>query len=484
MAPADSPNPITTLHLHHISPSFTDAPPPSIDVTFPLTYFDFTWFRIPPVERLLFYPLPPQNSTAAFFTSSILPNLTRSLSAALSRILPLAARLTWPPDSPKPFLLYSPSAAVQLTVAQSAADFNHLASDVGQIRDATESHPFIPALPSSDSEASVIALQVTLFPGQGFCVGMSSHHAVLDGKSATLFLKAWAHLSKSDVTSWPEDLIPFLDRSVVQDPNDMGLAYLKFWTGLRLPGQDNPGPRSLKLTPPSASASGLVRVTFLLSQNRIQALREKVATSKTMPLGTHHQLRLSSFVLTFAHSLICLVKAKGLGTRADDHDEENREAVVHFGLVADVRRRLKPPLPANYLGNCVFGGHELVQVKPLLAEGGVGFAVERISKIIDDVEENPVGAFGDDVGGDYYVSTFVENMKASGGVFIGIAGSPSFHVYDTDFGWGKPKYVEVTSIDRTGAISLTDCRNGSRGIEVGLALPPDQMDVFRSAFAV
>ncbi|CAL1376884.1 unnamed protein product [Linum trigynum] len=464
MGKAESPNPITLLHLHHISPSFIDVPPPSDDVTFPLTCFDFTWSIFPPVERLLFYPLPPENSTAAFFTSSIVPTLTRSLAAALSRFLPIAASLTWPYNSPNPFLLYSPSAAVPLTVAQSTADFNHLASDIGQIRDAAESHPYIPVLPSSDSEASVIALQLTLFPGQGFCVGITSHHAVLDGKSTTLFLKAWAHLSKSSVTSCPEDLVPFLDRSVVPEPKGMGLHYHNSW----------PGPRSLKLTPPSAPAPGLVRVTFMLSQDRIQALREKI---KTAPSGTDYELRLSSFVVTFAHSLVCLVKAKRLGD--EDESEINREAVVHYAFMADVRRRLKPPLPANYLGNCVLSGPELIQVRPLLAEGGIGFAAERISKMIDHVE-------GKDqvVGGDRHVSTFAKDREASRGVFIGIAGSPRFHVYDADFGWGKPKCVEVTSIDRTGGISLADCRNGSRGIEVGLALPPDQMDIFRSAFAV
>ncbi|CAI0420883.1 unnamed protein product [Linum tenue] len=133
-----------------------------------LTCFDFTWSIFPPVERLLFYPLPPENSTATFFTSSIVPTLTRSLAAALSRFLPIAASLTWPSNSPNPFLLYSPSAAVPLTVAQSAADFNHLASDIGQIRDAAESHPYIPVLPSSDSEASVIALQLTLSRARDF----------------------------------------------------------------------------------------------------------------------------------------------------------------------------------------------------------------------------------------------------------------------------------------------------------------------------
>ncbi|KAI9082922.1 hypothetical protein K1719_035065 [Acacia pycnantha] len=34
------------------------------------------------------------------------------------------------------------------------------------------------------------------------------------------------------------------------------------------------------------------------------------------------------------------------------------------------------------------------------------------------------------------------------------AGSPRFEVYNSDFGWGRPKKVEIVPIDNTGAFSL------------------------------
>jgi len=51
-----------------------------------------------------------------------------------------------------------------------------------------------------------------------------------------------------------------------------------------------------------------------------------------------------------------------------------------------------------------------------------------------------------------------------------IAGSPRFGVYSFDFGWGKPKKVDVTSIDKTRAFSLSKNRNNDHGIEFGLVL--------------
>ena len=48
-----------------------------------------------------------------------------------------------------------------------------------------------------------------------------------------------------------------------------------------------------------------------------------------------------------------------------------------------------------------------------------------------------------------------------------------------DFGWGKVK-VEILSIDKNEAISMTKSRDGSGGIEVGLALKKHEMENFTS----
>ncbi|KAL2483266.1 Anthocyanin 5-aromatic acyltransferase [Forsythia ovata] len=66
---------------------------------------------------------------------------------------------------------------------------------------------------------------------------------------------------------------------------------------------------------------------------------------------------------------------------------------------------------------------------------------------------------------------------------VTIIGSPKLKFYNLDFGWGKPKKVEV-SIDelQAQAISLCESRNVVGGIEIGLTLPKSKMDHFSALF--
>ncbi|CAN6852205.1 unnamed protein product, partial [Brassica oleracea var. botrytis] len=107
--------------------------------------------------------------------------------------------------------------AVSVTVAESDADFSFL-SGYGQ-RPVSELHNLLPELPVSDASLTAYALQITLFPNSGFSIGVTAHHAVLDGKTTSMFFKAWAHVCKQEnrVVSLPETLTPSLDRSLIKD---------------------------------------------------------------------------------------------------------------------------------------------------------------------------------------------------------------------------------------------------------------------------
>ncbi|WZZ33128.1 hypothetical protein YC2023_016529 [Brassica napus] len=86
--------------------------------------------------------------------------------------------------------------AVSVTVAESDADFSFL-SGYGQ-RPVSELHNLLPELPVSDDSLTAYALQITLFPNNGFSIGVTAQHAVLDGKTLSMFFKAWAHVCKQD----------------------------------------------------------------------------------------------------------------------------------------------------------------------------------------------------------------------------------------------------------------------------------------------
>lgn len=66
---------------------------------------------------------------------------------------------------------------------------------------------------------------------------------------------------------------------------------------------------------------------------------------------------------------------------------------------------------------------------------------------------------------------------------ITVAGSPTLKFYDSDFGLGRLKKVDIVSIDRTGAISMFESSDGKGGVQVGLTLEKHQMKNFTFLFS-
>ncbi|CAN1252659.1 Phenolic glucoside malonyltransferase 2 [Linum perenne] len=310
------------IEICHVAPS----PPPAADFTLPLTFFDTFCLKFLPVEQIFFYRFP---SSATSPIDVIIPRLKRSLSLALRHFLPIAGKLTWPEEAEIPFVLYKQNDTVSLTIAESTVDSFDLLSGDGP-HDASLSRAYVPKLDVSGSNAAVLALQVTVFC-QGFCVGVTCHHGVFDGKSYAMFLKAWAHISKE------------------------------------------------------------------------------------------------------------LAKAKG----TDDYK------VVKFGFSADCRSRLDPPLPSNYFGNCVMAfAAPTMKIEDVVDEGGIARVAREIIKCL----------------------------------IVGISGSHRLGIYDVDFGFGRPEKVEITSIDRSSAMSMAESGDGSGGVEVGVVMLMHEMEKFASLF--
>ncbi|KAK4267538.1 hypothetical protein QN277_024307 [Acacia crassicarpa] len=446
------------------------APPPETtkstaasETSLPLTFFDIRWMRFPPVERLFFYkfPNPPSSSF-----HSLLPQLKHSLSLTLHHFLPLAGNIIWPPHSPKPFIRYvSGEDGVSLIVVESDADFNRISGS--DFSEAHESRRLVPHLTVSDEKASVMSLQITLFPNSGFSIGISTHHATMDGKSSTLFMKAWAYLcsnlgesssSSSSVSSLPENLRPSFDRSVIIDPSGKisetcANFYLK---------QDGPSNRSLMLWDIKKNVQEkLIRGTFELLPSNIQKLK-KSAESKM----NNKKLHLSTFSVTCAYVINCLVKV-----------EETKQDKVLFIFTIDYRSRLDPPIPSAYFGNCIGATQAVAETKDMLGDDGFIVALEVISESLKRLEDEEILSAAE---------RWISYMQIFGLTdtyrIFSTARSPRFEVYNTDFGWGRPKKVEIVSIDNTGAFSLSDSRNGNGGIEIGLVLNKTKMEAFSALF--
>ncbi|KAF2544652.1 hypothetical protein F2Q68_00032302 [Brassica cretica] len=161
----------------------------------------------PSQAKSSFTDSPSQPVRREHFHSFILPKLELSLSLALRSYLPLSGRITWDTQVPKPSILLSPNDAVSVTIAETRRRF----FSPFQLR----IHTLIPELPFSDDSASAYSLQITLFPGQGFSIGVAAHHGVLDGKNVNYVLQSMGPLVQ--IRKHSLDLTPSLHRSLLND---------------------------------------------------------------------------------------------------------------------------------------------------------------------------------------------------------------------------------------------------------------------------
>ncbi|GLU10948.1 hypothetical protein SLE2022_277230 [Rubroshorea leprosula] len=461
---ASSDDLVRIVEVIEVAPSSNQFPTSAAEFTLPLTFFDTYWFKFSPVERLFFYPLPA-DSNPTFFNSEVLPKLKKSLSLTLLHFLPLAGNLIWPsPDAAKAVIRYTPNDAVSLTVAESDGDFNRLSGN--EIINAIELHPLVPQLKASHDAVAITAIQITLFPNEGFCIGLTTHHTVLDGKSVMMFIKSWAYICTNQENyplQLPSDLAPFFDRGVIKDPSGLDLFFLNQWLALTA---SDPKTRSLKVSQNLGRVSpNLIRATFLLSPDNINKLRELVLSKWNGKKPIH----LSTFVLVVAYTATCLVKARG----------GESERTVLMGFIADRRTRLDPPVPENYFGNCVGPCGQFVKAGDLMDKNGLAFGANFLSDEIKGLEQGEVL----EKAKNKWSALMDAFVKESGSMqMITVAGSPRFHVYGLNFGWGKPRKVEIVSVDRTGAISLAESGDGSGGVEIGLALEKHETEIVASLF--
>jgi hypothetical protein len=424
----------------------------------PLTSLDIFWLRFHPVERIFFYTLPNSQSHPSFFFQTIVPNLKSSLSLNLQHFLPVAGKIIWDSKSQNPKIQYTPNDGVSLFIAESDSDFNYVIENTPH--ETSLSRSFIPHLESTDSFASIISIQITFFPRSGFSIGISTHHAVFDGKSSTMFIKAWAYLSKKTIetnespTLLPE-LEPLFNREIIKDPKIKMLPIEK--------GNE----RSLEILPFEPKLNDYVRATFELKHEDLDKIKQRVlSTWEISDTRESKPQNLSSFVLTCAYSLVCIAKAI--------HEVENDKEKFAFAFGVDCRARLEPPIPNNYFGNCISG--QFIDTQPLdfIKEDGVFLVAKSIYEKINMINEK--GALERDINN---VCDKFSSLSSEGFEVMGVAGSNRFCVYEIDFGWGRPEKVEIVSIDRGLTIGLAK-RND--GIEIGVVLNKHVMDHFSTLF--
>ncbi|KAG7627063.1 BAHD acyltransferase [Arabidopsis thaliana] len=441
---------LNVIKLSRVSPANNSVEP----LFLPLTFFDLLWLKLDPTERVTFYKLT-ESSRDSFF-SSILPKLEHSLSLVLSHFLPLSGHLKWNPQDPKPHIIVFPKDNVSLTVAESEADFSRISDKVLCLE--TELRSLVPELQVSSDSASLLSLQITLFPNQGFSIGTTVHHVVMDGKTASKFHKSWAHICKHGTTPQDFDLPTVLDRTVINVP--AGLEQKIFQLSSYI-SEEKDYARTLTLPPAKEIDNDVVRVTLELTEVDIEKLKERAKNE-----STRSDLHLSTFVVSYAYVLTCMVKSCG--------GDANRP--VRFMYAADFRNRLDPPVPLTYFGNCVlpidFNGYKATT---FLGKDGYVNGVEILSDSVRGLGSRNIESIWE------VYEDGTKNMKLDT-QNVTVTGSNQFGIYGSDFGWGRPVKTDVMSLYKNNEFSMSARRDEIGGLEIGISLKKCEMNVFLSLF--
>ncbi|XVE63641.1 hypothetical protein DITRI_Ditri07aG0036200 [Diplodiscus trichospermus] len=451
--------------VSHVSP-----PPGSVPTTaLPLTFSDIMFLGSSgsSMRRLFFYEFP---FPTLHFMQTTLPNLRTSLSLTLQHFFPFAGNLVFPPPPQTPYILYKEGDSVSFFVNESTADFNHLIDD--HVRHFQEIQALVPELPpattcdlSSNGSSTgcmqkpLMAIQVTVFPNLGISIGVAHCHIAGDGRTLAHFMKSWAsiHRSQGDMTCLNNSL-PDFNRDSVKDPSGLASLFMKGKWEFR--NSSNVPVHKL-------------RVTASIKRSQIELLKDWVR-KKCMEENGSEPLRMSTFAVTCAYMWVCLIKLQESGTQRFSSGDPN--TLSYFQFSADCRDHLK--LPRTYFGNCLILRFAAAKKSELVRENGILVATTAIAREVLELVKEPFK------GAETSLSKTIELFEMGKDVIL-LSGSPKFGVYKTEFGWGKPRKVEVANIGSLGSISMlsiAESREEEGGVEFGLAFAPDEVDRFNAIF--
>lgn len=299
-------------------------------------------------------------------------------------------------------------------------------------------------------EQPLCVLQVTSFKCGGFAMGLSTNHALFDGMSCKHFLENLASQAFDDK---PIAITPCNDRHLLaaRSPPQVTFPHPELLK-LKIPiGQEE--------TPPifDCKQEDLDFKIFSLSPKEINFLKDKAKGDAAV--------KITGFNVVSA----LIWRCKALSRDVDNNRE--RESTVLYAV--DIRSRLRPPLPASYCGNAVLTAYAtakcgeleelpFAKVVEMVAEGAARMTDEYARSAVDWGEK-----YKGFPNGEFLISSWWR---------LGFD--------EVVYPWGKPRYSCPLVYHRKDIILLFPESGGigSNGVNVLVALPPKEMDKFKSHF--
>ncbi|XP_057737146.1 anthocyanin 5-aromatic acyltransferase-like [Arachis stenosperma] len=444
-----------------VSPPPDSVPPTSI----PLTFFDLPWFYLHPIQRIFFYELP-QPTTTNQILQTVVPTLKHSLSLTLQHFFPFAGNILVPLHPGNfPHILYSDGDSVSFTVAESHEDFNYFVANAPtHLRDLNLLAPVFPSPLTTQDGGKLLplmAVQITVLPNYGFSMCVGFNHVVADGRAFHHFIKFWASVCRTrgeDMDSVKESLqLPLHNRDAIED-----------WRGLKLVFLEELSSSFTKIVKSFGILvdipSNKVRFTFTLSREQVEKIKKWIYLEcKKIGLSTE-SLIISTYVVTCSLLWVCMVKHYYTNTDAYE--------TCKFTFPADCRNCGELSIPSTYFGNCLSRPVVELEKGKLVVENGIVEAAIAIESKIREFKCDGLKEIED-------LMTHFNELGTSKECRVIAIGSAKHGVYETDFGWGKPKKSDVIHVLHSRIFSLCDSKDDN-GVEIGLTLERSEIENFNT----
>jgi shikimate O-hydroxycinnamoyltransferase len=275
--------------------------------------------------------------------------------------------------------------------------------------------------------ALMCGIQVNFLKCGGVALGTALHHVAIDAVSAFHFMQTWCAFSRGDGDVAGLEL-PCHDRTLLC---------------ARSPPTVHPDALTVmypKLSPSELSVA-VVNKIFVISKDQVAALKRACTGGGSAGTG-------STFCALSAHVWRCLCAARRLPL----------DATTRLTLPANIRRSMRPPLPASYFGNGIIVLGAAGKVRDIIDQPLPSVAC-RIRDVIRRMDDELVRSAIDytEMAGSL-PALHADNMPVTDLSVVSWLGMP---VYDADFGWGKPLVMHRAVQLRAGVVYLMDDDGGS-----------------------
>ncbi|KAJ4787286.1 HXXXD-type acyl-transferase family protein [Rhynchospora pubera] len=303
---------------------------------------------------------------------------------------------------------------------------------------------FLPSADFPESLSLLVMIQVTYLKCGGVVLGIATNYVLIDGCSAFYFIQTWAAVARGDVAKL---IPPSFDRNLLRGRTPPRVTFNH--------------PEYTTDSIPAAAPKCCLTARFTLSRKQIQSLKSRHSGGS---------IRISSFSTIAALVWKCYCISKGLGPSTQ----------TRLIFVADVRRRLSPPLPKTYIGNVVVRTSAVSEVSTITSKP-VHVVAEIVQSAVDGITDDFVRSFIDYLEvmqGKILHSTL--ELAESDLRISSISGLP---IYEANFGWGAPQKTSGAVAPGKNNVNLLDeLGNNNAGLLMYITLDATIMPLFEKAF--